>query len=100
MFNNSFHCDDGFHYTELHRFSGYHSVRQWLEIHNWWLDDSKGDGRTSDDIQISANGSIYLRAERSGKGSSRVYTITYQAVDGAGNVVVDSATVTVPHDKR
>jgi len=63
-------------------------------------DDSKGDGHTTDDIQISANGSIYLRAERSGKGSGRVYTITYQAVDDAGNVVVDSATVTVPHDRR
>jgi len=63
-------------------------------------DDAKGDGHTSDDIQISANGSIYLRAERSGKGSGRVYTITYRAVDDAGNVVVDSATVKVPHDRR
>ncbi len=62
-------------------------------------DDSKGDGHTTDDIQVDDNG-IWLRAERSGKGSGRVYTITYQAVDDSGNVTVDSATVTVPHDKR
>lgn len=63
-------------------------------------DDAKGDGHTSDDIQISANGSIYLRAERSGTGTGRVYTITYQAVDDSGNITVRSVTVTVPHDRR
>ncbi len=62
-------------------------------------DDAKGDGHTSDDIQVKPDGSIWLRAERSGKGTGRVYTITYRAVDGSGNVTVDSATVTVPHNR-
>jgi hypothetical protein len=62
-------------------------------------DDSRGDGHTSKDIRIGDDGSIYLRAERSGKGAGRVYTITYQAVDDSGNVTVKSTTVTVTHSK-
>jgi len=63
-------------------------------------DEAKGDGHTTLNIQIGDDGSIYLRAERSGTGSGRIYTITYQAVDDSGNVAVASATVTVPHDQR
>ncbi|UCF42733.1 MAG: hypothetical protein JSV99_09095 [Planctomycetota bacterium] len=62
-------------------------------------DDSRGDGHTSKDIRIGDDGTIYLRAERSGKGPGRIYTITYQAVDDSGNVTEASATVTVPHRK-
>ncbi|KPJ66117.1 MAG: hypothetical protein AMJ43_09125 [Coxiella sp. DG_40] len=70
-------------------------------------DDGIGDGHTDDDIQID-EGNIYLRAERSGTGvgpstplrAGRIYTITYQAVDNSNNVAADSATVTVPHDRR
>jgi len=62
--------------------------------------NTKGSGRTDDDIQIGDDGSIYLRAERSGTASDRVYTITYQAVDDCGNATESSATVTVPHDQR
>jgi len=63
-------------------------------------DGTVGDGHTNNDIKIEDDGSIYLRAERSGigTGSGRVYTITYQATDDSGNVVESSATVTVPHD--
>ena len=57
-------------------------------------------GNTEDDIQIGEDGSIYLRAERNGKSSGRIYTITYQAVDDSNNVTIDSASVTVPHDQR
>ena len=60
---------------------------------------TKGNGRT-DDVKIGDDGSIYLRAERSGKGSDRIYTITYKAVDNSGNAIESSATVTVPHDRR
>jgi len=63
-------------------------------------DEAKGDGHTAGDIQIGGDGAIYLRAERSGSGSGRIYTITYQAVDDSGNAAVRSATVTVPHDRR
>ena len=60
--------------------------------------DTVGDGHTTGDIDIGEDGSIYLRSERSGKSSDRVYTITYQAVDDSGNTTVRSATVSIPHD--
>ena len=41
---------------------------------------------------------ISLRAERSGSGPGRTYTLTYRATDLAGNVATAIATVIVPHD--
>ena len=61
-------------------------------------DGTVGDGHTNDDIKVEDDGSIYLRAERSGTGTGRVYTITYEAIDDSGNVTESSAAVTVPHD--
>jgi predicted outer membrane repeat protein len=61
-------------------------------------DDIPGSGNTKDDIQIGQDGSIYLRSERSGTSSERIYTITYQAVDDSGNTAVRTATVSIPHD--
>jgi hypothetical protein len=52
---------------------------------------------TVDDIQVKSDGSIYLRAERSGIGNGRVYTIKYKASDGY-NETVKRVTVIVPHD--
>jgi len=52
------------------------------------------------DIQIHGNGDIYLRCERSGTISSRIYTITYTVTDASGNSATSSVTVTVPHDQR
>jgi hypothetical protein len=63
-------------------------------------DDIIGDGHTTDDIQIGDDGTIYLRAERSGPGIGRIYTITYQAVDESGNVTVCSANVGIPHELK
>ncbi|MGG3471578.1 hypothetical protein ABES02_29445, partial [Neobacillus pocheonensis] len=40
-----------------------------------------------------------LKAERSGGGPGRVYTITYTASDKAGHVTTGTSTVTVPHDR-
>jgi hypothetical protein len=40
-----------------------------------------------------------LRAERSGTGSGRVYTITYKATDASGNYATGSVTIEVPHNK-
>ena len=62
--------------------------------------DTIGDGHTTDDIRVDDDGSIYLRAERSGADKGRIYTISYQAVDDYGNVTVKSAIARVPLDFR
>jgi hypothetical protein len=66
-------------------------------------DDGLGDGDTANDIQGAAPGTddreFLLRAERSGKGGGRTYTVTYQARDAAGNTTTVSTQVSVPHDK-
>lgn len=63
--------------------------------------DAKGSGNTSPDWRITGNHTLLLRAERSGKGDKgRVYTITVQATDEAGNKSARSEVrVLVPHDK-
>jgi hypothetical protein len=66
-------------------------------------DNGLGDGDTGGDIQNAAIGTqdraFSLRAERSGTGSGRVYTVTYTVRDASGNASVGSATVTVAHDQ-
>jgi len=62
-------------------------------------DDGLGDGDTPDDIVIVDDYNFKLRAERSGTGTGRIYTITYQVTDACGNSTLASATVTVPLDK-
>ena len=57
-----------------------------------------GDGDTEGDIVIVSPTVIKLRAERSGLGSGRVYTISYLATDCHGNTTPGAVTVTVPHD--
>ena len=42
---------------------------------------------------------IQLRAERLGKNTSRVYTLTATASDAAGNITTSVTTVRVPHDQ-
>ena len=64
------------------------------------FDSTIGDGHRVNDIQVDENDDIYLRAERSGTGSGRIYTITYTATDASGNTTTASVTVTVPHDQR
>jgi hypothetical protein len=59
-------------------------------------DDGLGDGDTADDIVITDSDTFQLRAERSGTGTGRVYTVTYRATDACGNSTTASATVTVP----
>ncbi len=62
-------------------------------------DDGLGDGDTPDDIVINPDGTFSLRAERSGTGNGRIYTITYEATDACGNSTQATATVTVPHSQ-
>jgi hypothetical protein len=67
-------------------------------------DDGLGDGGTTEDIQDAEFGTedliFSLRAERSGQGEGRTYTITYVVTDKAGNRSTAQAIVTVPHDKK
>jgi hypothetical protein len=58
-----------------------------------------GDGNTAPDWVITGGLTVKLRAERSGKGNGRIYTITVECADSSGNSSTDTATVTVPHDK-
>lgn len=56
-----------------------------------------GDGDTGPDWMITGPHTVQLRAERSGKGNGRVYTITVQAQDASGNLsATRTATVFVP----
>jgi hypothetical protein len=62
-----------------------------------------GDGNTVDDIQGAdigtADTSFFLRAERSGRRTGRVYTIVYEAEDESGNTTQARAIVEVPHSQ-
>lgn len=59
-----------------------------------------GDGNTEPDWRITGDLTMELRAERSGTGEGRVYTITVQCTDASGNSsAVRDVTVTVPHDQ-
>ena len=56
-----------------------------------------GSGKTASDWQILGDHMVALRAERAGNGFGRIYTITLQAEDAAGNLSSPSmVTVTVP----
>lgn len=63
--------------------------------------NSVGDGNTSPDWEITGAHTANLRAERSGVTGPRIYTLTVQAGDAAGNLSqTKTVTVTVPHDRR
>ena len=60
--------------------------------------DRLGDGNTSPDWRIDADGSLWLRRERSGTGDGRTYTVRCVAVDGSGNTAPFDVRFDVPHD--
>ncbi len=49
--------------------------------------------------QITGPLTVNLLADRLGTGTGRIYTITVEARDAAGNVSTKTCTVTVPHDQ-
>lgn len=62
--------------------------------------NGRGDGNTAPDWVITGDHTVKLRAERSGNGNGRVYTITIQATDAAGNLSAKKQVlVTVPHNR-
>jgi hypothetical protein len=65
-----------------------------------------GDGDTAPDWtqsvinQQTGELSLQLRAERSGSGTGRFYTITITAADQSGNTSTADVKIVVPHDNR
>jgi hypothetical protein len=55
-----------------------------------------GGGDLSPDWEITGALTVRLRAERSPKGSGRIYTITVLCTDAAGNSTTRTTSVTVP----
>jgi hypothetical protein len=58
--------------------------------------DGTGDGHTAGDWTIVGSTHVQLRAERSGHGAGRAYTLTITCADPAGNTATASTTVVVP----
>jgi hypothetical protein len=59
-----------------------------------------GDGNTSPDAKNGpSSDKVYLRAERSGKGNGRVYTVSFTGSDGQGGTCSGTAKVGVSHDQ-
>ena len=58
-----------------------------------------GDGDMTPDWMITDDHHILLRAERSGNGTGRIYTINIVSTDAAGNSSSQLVTVAVPHDQ-
>lgn len=61
--------------------------------------DGLGDGDKTPDWIITEDFTVNLRAERSGTGAGRVYTITVECTDGADNIAQKSIEVKVPRDQ-
>jgi hypothetical protein len=57
------------------------------------------DGSTSADWQITGALTALVRADRTGGGSGRTYTLALVCTDAIGNAAGSSATVVVPHDQ-
>lgn len=62
-------------------------------------DNGLGDGDTANDIVITGNLTVQLRAERSGNGNGRTYTITVEARDAAGHATTRTTTAFVPKNQ-
>ena len=63
--------------------------------------NGRGDGNTAQDSLLGPGpAQARLRAERSGRGDGRVYTLVYTAEDPSGASCSGTEAVRVPHDRR
>lgn len=62
-------------------------------------EDNLGDGDASPDIRVTGDLTLELRAERSGLGNGRIYTVTVESTDQSGNRSTTQVLVKVPHDR-
>lgn len=62
--------------------------------------NGRGDGDSCPDAEGIGTSTAKLRAERSGTGNGRVYTIFFTATDGKGGSCTGSVKVCVPRDKN
>jgi hypothetical protein len=63
------------------------------------ITSNEPSGHTDPDWEITGPLTLNLRAERSGAGEGRIYTITLQAIDASGNSSIKKVTVSVAHDQ-
>jgi hypothetical protein len=62
--------------------------------------NGRGDGNTEPDIETIDLHNLRLRAERSGTGTSRIYSITITCTDPSGNSATAIGTAVVNHSRR
>jgi hypothetical protein len=66
--------------------------------------NAAGDGSTETDSKVVARPDglfdVYVRAERSGAGKGRLYTISVRASDASGNTTTNTGTVAVPKSRK
>jgi hypothetical protein len=61
--------------------------------------NGRGDGNTEPDWMVAGDGTLKLRAERSGNGGGRVYTVRVRCETEAGEGSEATVEVVVPHDQ-
>lgn len=71
-----------------------------VEVASNEADDGRGDGHSPVDWEIGEPLGIALRAERSGTGEGRIYTVQVECTDASGNSSLASTEVRVAHDQR
>ncbi|MBV8404417.1 MAG: hypothetical protein JO203_09505 [Gammaproteobacteria bacterium] len=61
--------------------------------------NARGSGNTAPDGAGVGGSTAYVRAERAGPGTGRMYFISFTATDGSGGQCSGTLTANVPHDQ-